>query len=136
MPSSNPRYANYRARQRIRKQLEQDNSPCWICGLPIPAAKAGHPYAMEVDELVPISKGGSAIDRGNVARAHRCCNQWRSDKPVELVRSIAANAAAMYGRWRCPFEFIGFANLAYKRMRRGESSVKLEFGQVVTSRDW
>lgn len=135
MPSSNPRYANYKARQRIRKQLEQDNSPCWICGLPIPAAKAGHPYAMEVDELVPISKGGSAIDRGNVARAHRCCNQWRSDKPVAMVAAIRSEVARSFGRWCCPYEFVGFATLTTKKMKRGEFA-KRDIAEVKTSREW
>ena len=38
----------------------------------------------EVDEIVPVSKGGSPYDRGNVQLVHRICNQRKSDK---IIRS-------------------------------------------------
>ena len=91
MPSSNPRYADYPARSALRKRMASQPQRCWMCGLPIsPAYPARHPYALELDELVPISKGGSAVDPANVRAAHR-----RS--PAEFVlfaRSAAKGAKA------------------------------------------
>lgn len=40
---------------------------------------AGDPMSFEVDEIVPVSKGGDPLDRGNVAAAHRICNQRRGN---------------------------------------------------------
>ena len=95
MPSSNPRYANYQGRVNLRKWLRSQGRPCWICrafgkpGTIDYSLPAGHPYSFEVDELIPVSKGGSPTSRANVDAAHRCCNQWRSDKSVEQVLEIA-----------------------------------------------
>ena len=95
MPSTNPRYANGTKRRSIRTWLRSQGRPCWICrafgrpGYIDYSLPAGHPYSFEVDELVPVSKGGSPTSRGNVDAAHRCCNQWRSNKTVEQVLAMA-----------------------------------------------
>ena len=36
----------------------------------------------EVDEIIPISKGGSPYDKDNVQLTHRCCNRRKSNKMV------------------------------------------------------
>jgi hypothetical protein len=60
--------------------------------------KFPHPSSFVVDELVPVSKywlGGypsaqaAALDYDNLAAAHKCCNEWRSNKTVEEVMRIA-----------------------------------------------
>jgi len=57
-----------------------------------------HPYSFVIDELVPVSRywlGGypsaqaAALDYANLAAAHKCCNEWRSNKTVEEVLRIA-----------------------------------------------
>lgn len=35
--------------------------------------------SFEVDEIVPVSRGGSPIDYENVQAAHRICNQRKGD---------------------------------------------------------
>lgn len=91
--SSNARIRNGNARRRLRLWLRAQERPCWICGAPIDySLPAGHPYAFEVDELVPVSKGGSPIDRNNVDAAHRRCNQWRGNKDVAEVIAITRGA--------------------------------------------
>lgn len=110
MPSSNPRYANWSARAALRKHMASTPRRCWICGMGIdPSLPARHPYALELDELTPVSKGGSPVDPANIAAAHRCCNQWRGDKPVPYVRKVAAAARSAFGGWRSPAEFVMFA---------------------------
>ena len=67
--------------------------PCHLCGKPIDYSlttwvdpKDGrekrHPLSFELDEIVPISKGGSHLDMENVAPAHRICNQKRGNRPI------------------------------------------------------
>jgi hypothetical protein len=98
MPSSNIRYANYQARVNIRRWLKGQARPCWICrafgksGVIDYTLPARHPLSFEVDELIPVSKGGSPISRSNVDATHRCCNQWRGNKSVEEVLQLAAKA--------------------------------------------
>ena len=88
-----PRSKNGAARRRVRNWLRLQGRPCWICGAPIDySLPKGHPYAFEVDELIPISKGGSPIDKRNVDAAHRCCNQWRGNKDVAEVLAITRGA--------------------------------------------
>ena len=133
VPSSNPRYANYSARSALRKRMASQPQRCWMCGLPIsPTYPARHPYALELDEITPISKGGSAIDPANVRAAHRCCNQWRGDKPVCRVQSIANAARSAFGAWRSPAEFVLFARSAAK----GAKQSPTRRAEISNSRDW
>lgn len=133
VPSSNPRYANYSARSALRKRMASQPQRCWMCGLPIsPTYPARHPYALELDEITPISKGGSAIDPANVRAAHRCCNQWRGDKPVCRVQSIANAARVAFGAWRSPAEFVLFARSAAK----GAKQSPTRRVELSNSRNW
>lgn len=77
------RYANGNARRKVRAWLKAQGMPCHICGRAIDyTLPAGHPMSFEVDEIVPVSRGGSPIDRANVAPAHRICNERRGNKPL------------------------------------------------------
>ena len=93
--ASNPRSANGNARRKLRLWLKAQHRPCWICqafgldGEIDYSLPARHPLSFEVDELVPVSKGGSPIDRTNVDATHRSCNQWRGNKSVAEVLAIA-----------------------------------------------
>lgn len=61
---------------------------CHLCGMPIDySLPSGHPMSFEVDELVPVSRGGDPLDFSNVAAAHRICNQKRGNKPVQTFRA-------------------------------------------------
>ena len=99
MPSSNPRYADYQGRVNVRRWLRAQGRPCWICrafgrtGTIDYSLPSLHPYSFEVDELVPVSKGGSPTSRSNVDAAHRCCNQWRGNRSVEEVIALAHGSA-------------------------------------------
>ena len=77
------RYANGHARREARAWLKAQGLPCHICGQPIDySLPAGDPMSFEVDEIVPVSRGGSPYDRANLAPAHRICNERRGNKPV------------------------------------------------------
>ena len=103
---TNPRNSNGSARRALRRRVAAMRAPCWMCGLPIDyGLPARHPDSYELDELVPVSKGGDPLDPANVAPAHRRCNQWRSDKSVPTVERTRAAARAMGCAWSSPSEF-------------------------------
>ncbi len=78
---TNPRYKNGNARTKLRERLKAEGRPCHLCGVSIDYnLPAGHPWSFEVDELVPISRGGSPLDYSNVDAAHRLCNQRRGNR--------------------------------------------------------
>lgn len=43
----------------------------------------------ELDEIIPVSRGGDPYDIDNVAPAHRICNQRKSNKlPSDAVGTV------------------------------------------------
>jgi len=101
MPSNNPRYANSAKREAIRAWLLATQDVCAICGHPIDKTLTTyvdprdgkvkrHPMSAEVDEIIPVSKGGSPIDRDNVRLVHRSCNQRRGNRTEAIRRPQTA----------------------------------------------
>lgn len=104
---ANPRSANGSARRKLRERLRAERRGCWICrafgrddridyDLP-----SGHPGSFEVDELIPVSRyreGGyasktaCALDYRNVDATHRACNEWRGNRSVRAVMTLARKA--------------------------------------------
>ena len=101
------RYANGARRRALVARVRAIGEPCHICGLPIPPdAPLGTPLAFELDEIVPVSKGGSPIDPANVAPSHRCCNAWRGNKPIDRVASVRAEVRERFGPWPSALAFV------------------------------
>ena len=74
--SGRSRYANGHRRRELRRRVLAEEDACWICGRPVDKSlPAGDPMAPELDEVVPVSLGGSPVDRANVRLAHRVCNE-------------------------------------------------------------
>jgi 5-methylcytosine-specific restriction endonuclease McrA len=77
---SNPRRANGHRRDQLRRRVLAEEDDCWLCGLPVD--KALPPYlsgSPEVDEVIPVSLGGSPFDRSNCRLSHRLCNIRRGN---------------------------------------------------------
>lgn len=88
--SANPRNANGSARRKLRAWLKAQGRPCHLCGGAIDySLPAGDPMSFEVDEIIPVSKGGDPLDRSNVDAAHRICNQRRGNRDVGCARDPA-----------------------------------------------
>lgn len=78
---ANPRYKNGAARVKARARVKSWGRPCALCGQAINYdLAAGDPMSFEVDEIVPISLGGSATDITNLQPAHRICNQKKGNR--------------------------------------------------------
>lgn len=91
MSKANPRRANGSRRTALRKRVAALGLPCAICHKPIDySLPAGHPMSYELDEIVPVSKGGDPLDPCNVQPAHRLCNQRKGNRmgPAKKPRSL------------------------------------------------
>ena len=76
----NPRQANGHRRRQVRARVLREEDVCWLCGQPVDKTlKTPHPGSPEVDEVVPVSLGGSPIERSNCRLAHRACNVRRGN---------------------------------------------------------
>ena len=77
---SNPRRTNGHRRDLVRRRVLAEEDVCWLCGgLVDKTLKTPDPGSPEVDEVIPVSKGGSPYDRTNCRLSHRACNRQRSD---------------------------------------------------------
>jgi hypothetical protein len=111
---SNPRRANGHRRDQVRRRVLAEEDDCWLCGQPVDktlrfeegkhtkrcaAPDCGgcfpHPMSPTVDEVVPVSLGGSPFDRSNCRLAHRLHNIQRGNgtretptiEPIETSRN-------------------------------------------------
>jgi 5-methylcytosine-specific restriction endonuclease McrA len=78
------RYQNGAARRKVKARhiTAADNHPiCALCHKPIDLSiKTPDPMSCELDEIIPFSRGGSAISYDNTQLTHRICNQKKGNK--------------------------------------------------------
>ena len=97
----NPRRSNGTRRDKIRARVLREESHCWLCGeLVDTSLPHGLPASPEVDEVVPVSKGGSPFDRSNCRLAHRLCNQRRGNRDLTDWRVERMKPLKTSRRWR------------------------------------
>lgn len=54
---------------------------CAICGREVDKTlPAGTPLSPELDEIIPVSRGGSPYDIENLQLTHRICNERKGNK--------------------------------------------------------
>lgn len=54
---------------------------CAICGRTVDKGLPQyHPMAPEIDEIVPVSRGGSPYDIDNLQLTHRICNEKKGNR--------------------------------------------------------
>lgn len=77
---TNPRRTNGHRRDQVRARVLREEDTCWLCGQPVDKSlRTPHPGSPEVDEVQPVSLGGSPYDRTNCRLAHRACNRRRGN---------------------------------------------------------
>lgn len=97
----NPRYADGKAaRMKVRARLLAMAPPtCPLCKRPIDYSldwwidpkdgkRKRHPMSPEIDEIIPVSKGGSPTDMANLRVVHRICNQRRGNKTATTPKTL------------------------------------------------
>ena len=79
--ANNPRRKHSTRRDRVRARVLYEEDHCWLCGQKVDKTLPhGQPGSPEVDEVLPVSLGGSPYDRKNCRLSHRICNQKRGNK--------------------------------------------------------
>ena len=76
-----PRKLRRALRDTMRARVLATYDTCAICGREVD--KTLHyldPLAPEVDEIIPVSRGGSPYDWDNLQLVHRVCNQRKGNK--------------------------------------------------------
>ncbi len=87
--NNNPRNRNGARRRALRARVLASSDVCAICGKPVDKSlKTPHPLSPEVDELVPVSRGGDPLSFANCRLTHRICNRLKSDKTDEHARAL------------------------------------------------
>lgn len=68
-------------RNSLRKRVIATYDTCAICGREVDKTLPYlDPLAPEVDEIVPVARGGSPYDWDNLQLVHRICNQKKGSK--------------------------------------------------------
>jgi len=100
MGGYNPRRQNGSKRNKARAWVLATFDHCGICGLPVDKdLPAGHPMAPEVDEIIPVSKGGSPYDHDNLRLCHRLCNERRGNKMLSTANRKPLNSLKRSRDW-------------------------------------
>lgn len=81
-------YPELRASLRRKIYAAQDN--CGICGGEVDKTlAAGTPMSPELDEIIPVARGGSPYDYDNLQLTHRRCNRWKGTKLMDELKGDA-----------------------------------------------
>ena len=134
----NLRKKNGARRRATVRWLKAQRRPCWMCGLGIDYGETSGPLSFNCDELVPVSRGGSPYDHGNVDAAHACCNQWRKARPVQDVRAVRAQVISRFGGWSSPLQFVALCKAlkASSASTDVPATAKVDVTPMSTSTDW
>ena len=104
--AGNPRTANGHRRREIRARVLAEESHCGVCGglvdksLSLLPDGSVDPLRAEVDEIVPVSRGGSPYVRSNCQLTHRICNARKRDRVLSPPAPVRAGPAwPLSGAW-------------------------------------
>lgn len=84
---------NGHRRRILRARVKALGLPCAICGAPIDYSLPPlDPMSYELDEIIPVSLGGSELDPENVQPAHRICNERKGNRIGYVADAPAPSA--------------------------------------------
>lgn len=87
-------HRTYKTRRDLfKRRWAAEQRRCYLNGCAIDyTAKAGEPNSIELDHIIPVSKGGSVMDPDNWAPACRKCNRDKSDLTLAEYRTKTKGA--------------------------------------------
>lgn len=73
---------------------------CGICGREVDTTlPPGQPLSPELDEIIPVSRGGSPYDIDNLQLVHRICNERKGAKMAGDEISTIENPTPNSRNW-------------------------------------
>lgn len=76
-----PRRKYPKLRNDLRKRVFAMQDVCGICGREVDKTlPPGLPLSPELDEIIPVARGGSPYDIDNLQLVHRICNERKGAK--------------------------------------------------------
>lgn len=79
--AKDPRRQFPKLREDLRKRVYAMQDHCGICGYEVDKTlPAGTQLSPELDEIIPVSRGGSPYDIDNLQLTHRVCNRKKGAK--------------------------------------------------------
>ena len=79
--AKDPRKKHPKLREDLRKRVFAMQDVCGVCGRPVDIhLPSGSPMSSELDEIIPIARGGSPYDIDNLQLTHRICNRRKGAK--------------------------------------------------------
>ena len=92
-----------RPRKRLLALVRAREPLCHLCGQQVWTwvCAQTHPLGSTVDEIIPVSKGGSTLDPDNCRHACRCCNTSRNNRP--LTPEVYAKCRAISAKYRAQY---------------------------------
>lgn len=105
--ASNPRWAKAE-RKKLQARYRALGLPCALCGRaidydlgmiidPVTHKRRPHPMSFVIDEIIPVSQGGSPFTFENTRPAHWICNSRRGAGGQK--KQPATNAAPLPQPW-------------------------------------
>lgn len=96
--ASNIRHRNGWRRKQVVAEVLASEDTCFLCGKPVDKSlPPGQPGSPEIDEDIPVSRGGSFIDRRNCHLAHRLCNGIKHNHSTAWARHKLGHPSAVGG---------------------------------------
>lgn len=87
-------------RDSLRKRVFAAQDVCGICGREVDKTlPAGTPLSPELDEIIPVARGGSPYDIDNLQLTHRICNERKGAKMAGDVDLKVENPLPQSRNW-------------------------------------
>ena len=94
--------------EKNRKRILQTATICPLCGQELDKSikDKANPLFVEIDHIVPISRGGHPSDIDNLQAVHKICNRKKSNRTLsETITDIRVNQDLRDEQIRCQFSW-------------------------------
>ncbi len=95
-----PRKVHPKLRSALRARIWATQNDCGVCGYPVDKTLTkGLPLSPELDEIIPVSRGGSPYDFENLQLTHRKCNRKKGNRLVGETGGVYEDPLPVSRAW-------------------------------------
>lgn len=95
-----PRTRNPAQRRMLRARVFASTDVCGLCGYFVDKTLGPYlPMSPEVDEIIPVARGGDPYQYENLQLTHRKCNRAKSDKMPLNLQPIPVDELPLSNKW-------------------------------------